>query len=145
MKFKKIFAIIILENQKRGIDKIKNVWYTVYTVKKGVLEMAKNSEIVKIDFMGKVRQFLEDNGEVVLQVKSGTFSIPWAMGNDEGYLNLTFSIPKGTREGDLYDGYEEAENYRLESEAKAKAKAEREEKKRKKIERDRLARERRRK
>ena len=103
--------------------------------------MAKNSEIVKIDFMGKVRQFLEDNGEVVLQVKSGTFSIPWAMGNDEGYLNLTFSIPKGTREGDLYDGYEEAENYRLESEAKAKAKAEREEKKRKKIERDRLARE----
>ena len=103
--------------------------------------MAKNSEIVKIDFMGKVRQFLEDNGEVVLQVKSGTFSIPWAMGNDEGYLNLTFSIPKGTREGDLYDGYEEAENYRLESEAKAKAKAEREEKKRKKIEKDRLARE----
>ena len=63
------------------------------------------------------------------------------MGNDEGYLNLTFSIPKGTREGDLYDGYEEAENYRLESEAKAKAKAEREEKKRKKIEKDRLARE----
>ena len=103
--------------------------------------MAKNSEIVKTDFMGKVRQFLEDNGEVVLQVKSGTFSIPWAMGNDEGYLNLTFSIPKGSRDGDLYDGYEEAENYRLESEAKAKAKAEREEKKRKKIERDRVARE----
>lgn len=103
--------------------------------------MAKNSEIVKTDFMGKVRQFLEDNGEVVLQVKSGTFSIPWALDGDEGYLNLTFSIPKGSRDGDLYDGYEEAENYRLESEAKAKAKAEREEKKRKKIERDRLARE----
>ena len=103
--------------------------------------MAKNSEIVKKNKMRKERQFLEDNSEVVLQVKSGTFSIPWAMGNDEGYLNLTFSIPKGTRDGELYDGYEEAENYRLEIEAKAKAKAEREEKKRKKIEKDRLARE----
>lgn len=104
--------------------------------------MAKNSEIVKMDFMGKVRQFLEDKDEVVLQVKSGTFSIPWALNGDEGYLNLTFSIPKGSREDGIpYDGYDEAENYRLESEAKAKAKAEREEKKQKKMEKDRLARE----
>ena len=40
-----------------------------------------------------------------------------------------------------YDGYDEAENYRLVTEEKEKAKAEREEKKRKKIEKDRLARE----
>ena len=105
--------------------------------------MAKKSEVVKIDFMGKVRQFLEDNGEVVLQVKSGTFSIPWALDGDEGYLNLTFSIPKGSREDGIpYDGYDEAENYRLVTEEKERAKAEREEKKRKKIEKDRLARER---
>lgn len=103
--------------------------------------MAKKSEVVKIDFMGKVKEFLESGGETVLQVKSGTFSIPWALDGDEGYLNLTFSVPKGTRDGDLFDGYEEAENYRLESEAKAKAKAEREEKKQKKMEKDLLARE----
>ena len=104
--------------------------------------MAKKSEVVKMDFMRRVKEFLENDGETVLQVQSGTFSIPWALDGDEGYLNLTFSIPKGSREDGIpYDGYEEAENYRLESEAKAKAKAEREEKKRKKIERDRLARE----
>ena len=104
--------------------------------------MAKNSEIVKIDFMGKVKEFLESRGETVLQVKSGTFSIPWALNGDEGYLNLTFSIPKGSREDGIpYDGYDEAENYRLVTEEKEKAKAEREEKKRKKIEKDRLARE----
>lgn len=104
--------------------------------------MAKNSEIVKIDFMGKVKEFLESGGETVLQVKSGTFSIPWALNGDEGYLNLTFSIPKGSREDGIpYDGYDEAENYRLVTEEKEKAKAEREEKKRKKIEKDRLARE----
>ena len=105
--------------------------------------MAKNSEIVKMDFMRKVKEFLESEGEIVLQVKSGTFSIPWALDGDEGYLNLTFSIPKGSREDGIpYDGYDEAENYRLVTEEKEKAKAEREEKKRKKIEKDRLARER---
>lgn len=103
--------------------------------------MAKKSEVVKMDFMQKVKNFLESEGEAVLQIKSGTYSIPWALNGDEGYLNITFSVPKGTREGDLFDGYEEAENYRLESEAKAKAKAEREEKKQKKMEKDRLARE----
>ena len=104
--------------------------------------MAKKSEVVKMDFMQKVKNFLESEGETVLQIKSGTYSIPWALDGDEGYLNLTFSIPKGSREDGIpYDGYDEAENYRLESEAKAKAKAEREEKKQKKMEKDRLARE----
>lgn len=105
--------------------------------------MAKKSEVVKIDFMRKVKEFLENEGETVLKVKSGTFSIPWALDGDEGYLNLTFSIPKGSREDGIpYDGYDEAENYRLVTEEKEKAKAEREEKKRKKIEKDKLARER---
>ena len=33
--------------------------------------MAKKSEIVKMDFMRKVKEFLENDGETVLQVKSG--------------------------------------------------------------------------
>ena len=105
--------------------------------------MAKKSEVVKMDFMRKVKEFLENEGETVLQVQSGTFSIPWALAGDEGYLNLTFSIPKGSREDGIpYDGYDEAANSRLVTAEKAQAKAEREAHKRKKIEKDRLARER---
>lgn len=96
----------------------------------------KVTEQVKNEFMEKVKTFLSEQGEEVLLVKSGTYSIPWAKGEDEGYINITFSIPKGSRDGTLFDGYEEAENYRLETEAKAEAKKEREEKKQKKIERD---------
>ena len=59
--------------------------------------MAKKSEVVKMDFMQKVKNFLESEGETVLQIKSGTYSIPWALDGDEGYLNLTCSVPKGTR------------------------------------------------
>lgn len=103
--------------------------------------MAKIGDSVRAEFMNRIKNFLETDGETVLQIKSGAYSIPWAKGDDEGYINITFSIPKGTRDGDAFDGFEEAENFKFEQEEKEKAKAEREEKKKKKIEKDRLARE----
>lgn len=87
--------------------------------------MSKVSDCVKVEFMAKVREFLEAQGEEVLVVKSGTFSIPYAEGDEEGYVNITFSIPKGERGGDGYDGYAEAENYKFELEEKAAKAAER--------------------
>ena len=96
----------------------------------------KNSELVKADFMALIKTFLEENCEEVLLVKSGTFSIPWARGEDEGYINLTFSIPKGARDGEGYSGYEEAQNFELEQKTKLEEKAKREAAKQKKIARD---------
>ena len=57
----------------------------------------KISDTVKEQFMETVKNLLEANGEEVLKVKSGTYSIPWARGEEEGYINITFSIPKGER------------------------------------------------
>lgn len=96
----------------------------------------KNSELVKADFMALIKAFLEEKGEEVLLVKSGTFSIPWARGEDEGYMNLTFSIPKGARDGGGYDGHDEAQNFELEQKIKLEEKAKREVAKQKKIARD---------
>ena len=39
------------------------------------------------------------------------------LGN-ECFLTVTVQIPKGSRDGDPYDGYAEAENYRLETKRK---------------------------
>ena len=50
----------------------------------------KITDSIKISFMTKVKELLESNGEEVLQVKSGTYSIPWAEGEEEGYINITF-------------------------------------------------------
>ena len=105
----------------------------------------KNSELVKADFMALIKTFLEENCEEVLLVKSGTFSIPWARGEDEGYLNLTFSIPKGARDGEGYDGHDEAQNFELEQKNKLEEKAKREVAKQKKIARDAALREKKRK
>ena len=105
----------------------------------------KNGELVKANFMAQVKAFLEEKGEEVLLVKSGTFSIPWAHEEDEGYLNLTFSIPRGARDGEGYDGHDEAQNFELEQSAKAAEKVKREAAKQKKIARDTALREKKRK
>ena len=96
---------------------------------------------IREEFMSAVRELFEGKGEDVLQVKSGTISIPWARGDDEGYLNIAFSIPKGERDKENkcyipYDGYEEAQNYAHETEAKRAKKAETAKKKAEKIARD---------
>lgn len=96
---------------------------------------------IREEFMSAVRELFEGKGEDVLQVKSGTISIPWARGDDEGYLNIAFSIPKGERDKENkcyipYDGYEEAQNYAQENEAKRAKKAETAKKKAEKIARD---------
>lgn len=96
---------------------------------------------IREEFMAAVRELFEGKGEDVLQVKSGTISIPWARGDDEGYLNIAFSIPKGERDKENkcyipYDGYEEAQNYAQETEAKRAKRAETAKKKAEKIARD---------
>ena len=96
---------------------------------------------IREEFMSAVREMFESKGEDVLQVKSGTISIPWSRGDDEGYINIAFSIPKGERDKENkcyipYDGYEEAQNYTQETEAKRAKKAEAAKKKAEKIARD---------
>ena len=96
---------------------------------------------IREEFMAAVRELFESKGEDVLQVKSGTISIPWSRGEDEGYLNIAFSVPKGERDKENkcyipYDGYEEAQNYAQETEAKRAKKAETAKKKAEKIARD---------
>ena len=101
----------------------------------------KIENLIREEFMENVREFFKERGEEVLQVKSGTISIPWARGEDEGYINIAFSIPKGERDKENkcyipYDGYEEAQNYAQETEAKRAKKAEAAKKKAEKIARD---------
>lgn len=104
--------------------------------------MAKINEVVKAEFMEMFSTILQEKGEEVLQTKSGTFAIPWEREGEEGYITITFAIPRGSREdGEPYDGYAEAETYKLKQEEKAAKKAETARKKAEKIARDTAARE----
>lgn len=104
--------------------------------------MAKIAEVVKAEFMEMFSTILQEKGEEVLQTKSGTFAIPWEREGEEGYITITFAIPRGSREdGEPYDGYTEAESYKMKQEEKAAKKAETARKKAEKIARDTAARE----
>lgn len=93
-------------------------------------------------FMESVKAYLDSQGEEILVTNSNEYAIPCvdSEGNDE-FIVLTFKVPIGSRDGDPYDGYGEAESYKMkvaEREGKAKAAAIA---KAKKIERDKKARE----
>lgn len=88
-------------------------------------------------YMEQVKKCLEDNGEEVLQTASNEFAIPCVNDNgDDEFIVLTFKVPSGSRDGESYDGYGEAEFYAQ----KTKEKQEKQEKskleKQAKIEKD---------
>jgi hypothetical protein len=99
-------------------------------------------EALRQKFLETVKEFFEGKEEEVLRVKSNEIAIPTLDedGNDE-WIVITFKVPTGSRDdGEAYDGYGMALQYKeavAEKEAKAKAEAE---KKARKIARDEKAR-----
>ena len=95
-------------------------------------------EMIRVQFLEMVSQFLVEHGEEVLRVKSNEIAIPVVGCEDnEDFLVVTFKVPTGANKGtEPYDGYSEAESYEMklkEKSEKAKANAE---KKARKIQRD---------
>ncbi len=72
------------------------------------------NEKFKMKVLEMVSNFLKEEGEDVLRVKSGEICFPFVneAGDDE-WLKMTFSVPAGSREGEPYDGYGEAESYEM--------------------------------
>ena len=100
-------------------------------------------EGIRAKFIAKFTDYLTNEGEEVLRVKSNEIAIPTLDedGNEE-FIVITFKVPTGSRDdGEAYDGYGVAQQYAEDTEAKAeKAKAEAE-KKARKIARDKAQRE----
>lgn len=108
--------------------------------------MAKTTKVLHEEIRAKytkmIADYLTEQGEEVLIVGSQEIAIPCldSEGNDE-YMVITFKVPKGSRDGEAYDGYAMAEEYAIRvrnaAERAEKQKAEKE----KKIARDTAMRE----
>ena len=78
-----------------------------------------NDEI-QVRFLEDIADHLTDVGEEVLRVGSNEIALPVVDNeNNEKWLVLTFKVPTGTRQGEAYDGYEMAEDYKMKLENKA--------------------------
>jgi hypothetical protein len=70
------------------------------------------------------KNFLEGQGEEVLQTASNELAIPVVdTEGGEHFIVVTVKVPTGSRDGDAYDGYAVAEDYAMKC-AERKAKAE---------------------
>ena len=87
----------------------------------------KVGEATRASIMSLVRECLVSKGYDVLQVASGSFGVPSVEGEDETAVRIVFQIPKGGRDAEGYDVFEEAEAYKFkydEAEKKARKRAE---------------------
>lgn len=97
---------------------------------------------IREKYMGTIKEFLEGLGEEVLVVGSNKFSLPCVDAeNNEKFIVLTFTVPTGTRDGEPYNGYDEAKDYAAHIKAKEEKTKAAAEKKARKIEADKKARE----
>ena len=95
-------------------------------------------ELIRNEFLSRVSDYLQSNGEEILRVKSNEIAIPvvGCEGNED-FLVITFKVPTGANKGaDPYDGYSEAEDYEMKLKEKAEKAKVLAEKKAKKVARD---------
>lgn len=90
----------------------------------------------------KVAEWLRTNGEDALRVSSNEIAIP-VVGSDgnEDFVIFTVKVPIGSRDGEAYDGYAMAEDFKLKQDSKAAKAAEMAKAKEAKKARDEKARE----
>lgn len=80
--------------------------------------MAQNKKALHENLRNKyiemISEVLKAEGEEVLVTNTNEIAFPCIdeEGNDE-WLVLTFKIPTGSRDGDIYDGYGEAESFKM--------------------------------
>lgn len=99
-------------------------------------------DALRAKYIERVSKFLADAGEEVLVTGSNEIALPCvdSEGNDE-FIVLTFKVPTGSRDGDAYDGYSMAEDFKMKSAEKAEKAKVAAERKAKKIARDKKMRE----
>ena len=95
------------------------------------------NEALRAQYIELITKLLGEGGEEVLRVKSNEIAIPCVdRDGEDNYVVITIKVPTGSRDGDPYDGYGEAESYAMACKQKAEKAAADAEKKAKKVARD---------
>ena len=91
----------------------------------------KIGETTRAQIMEICKAALIEKGYDVLQVASGSYGVPAVENGEETATKIVFQIPKGERNGNGYDVYEDAQAYAFkqnEKKVKAEKKADKEKK-----------------
>ena len=95
------------------------------------------NEALRAQYLDMITKLLVNADEEVLRVKSNEIAIPCVDADGEdSFVVVTIKVPTGSRDGDPYDGYGEAESYEMACKQKAEKAAADAKKKAAKIARD---------
>ncbi|MBR4155417.1 MAG: hypothetical protein IKU01_01760 [Bacteroidales bacterium] len=101
----------------------------------------KLNDTLRENFLQRIIELLEFDEEI-LRTGANEIAIPCVDSEqNEKFVQIVVKVPTGSRDGEPYDGYSMAEDYKLKLEEKERKRKENEEKKRKKVERDKKIRE----
>ena len=96
---------------------------------------------VRAEYLTRIKDYFTEAGEEAVLITSGPYAIPVVDSNNtEGWVTITVTIPKGSRDDGPFDGYEVAEDFAFEQAKKEKKKAEEAAKREKKKAKDAAAR-----
>jgi hypothetical protein len=99
--------------------------------------MKKTNDELRAKYLDLITALLTGAEEEVLRVKSNEIAIPCVDADGEdNFVVITVKVPTGSRDGDPYDGYGEAESYAMACKQKAEKAAADAKKKAAKIARD---------
>lgn len=99
--------------------------------------MTKLNNQLRDTYTQVIMDALAAQGEEALRVASNQVAIPVVDAeNNEKYVVFTIKVPTGTRDGDEYNGYNEAEAYEAHCRLQAEKKAEAARKKAEKVAKD---------
>lgn len=75
--------------------------------------MAKKvNDLLREEWVNKVTEWLTANDEEVLRTGSNVLAIPVIdSAGEENYIQIVVKVPTGSRDGDAYEPYSEAEDY----------------------------------
>lgn len=106
-----------------------------------ISQKALNDKL-RAKYLDIIREYLESQGEEVLRTGSNEYAIPCVdEGGNDQFIVVTVKVPTGSRDGEPYDGYGEAQSYKMHCDEKAEQAKVAAEKKAKKIAKDKAMRE----
>ena len=82
--------------------------------------MKKTNDALRAKYVAKLIEMMTEAGEDVLRTKSNEIAIPVVDADGEdNWVVFSVKVPTGSRDGDVYDGYGEAQSYEMNCKAKA--------------------------
>lgn len=86
-------------------------------------------EAIKSEWLEFLMMAVKDGDNEILQTASNEFAVPVVDSEGgEHYVVITVKIPTGSRDGEPYDGYAVAEDFKMRQESKRAKQAEKERK-----------------